>query len=297
MNLTIFPISPINSNVLDNLEEFWQSVDAIVIQCLYDELNLENKPGLVCPSSNGSHSDMNYHTFIASIESLKGYFALMCRHGYDQCNFATIQQAGVAQEVKMRIATGNINTHKGAIFNLGFCCLAVGRCIAHKIPLTITNICQQLIQNWQMPIRQQLPRQANSHGQQMYQKYGLPGAIELVSSGFELVQQKSLPCYYHIFARTHNFELAATQTLMTLIAHLADTNIAWRGGLEGLEKAQSWATAFLANGGVFQTEWEFALQQICQYFIQANLSPGGSADLLAVTSFFFRIEHEFSDFI
>ncbi|MEN6668781.1 triphosphoribosyl-dephospho-CoA synthase MdcB [Psychrobacter sp. B38] len=282
------------SEALSSKQAIWQQIDDFALDALYEEINLENKPGLVCPSGNGSHTDMSYDTFIASIKSLRGYFATLSAFGYDNRDFDDIKNTGIRQETKMRHATNNINTHKGAIFNLGFASAAIGKCLQGNEPLTTKNICAQIVKNWQYDLTQRLERKADSHGQQMYQKYGVTGAIEMVSTGFQIIQNIALPCFYETLYRTQDFEKAAMQTLMTLIASLSDTNLVWRGGLSDLRNAQTMAKQFLQAGGVHQPKWRQAVRMINRYFIHRNLSPGGSADLLAVTIFFYKVENEFN---
>lgn len=79
-------LEPTNET-LSSKQAIWQQIDDFALDALYDELNLENKPGLVCPSSNGSHSDMNYDTFMASITSLREYFATLSEFGYENRPF------------------------------------------------------------------------------------------------------------------------------------------------------------------------------------------------------------------
>ncbi len=275
-------------------QAIWQQIDDLALEALYDELSLENKPGLVCPSSNGSHTDMNHQTFINSINSLKGYFSALSQLGYEDRPFDELKDMGIYQEQKMRAATDNINTHKGAIFNLGFVCAAIGRCIQADIPLTAENICEQLVNRWQFDLTNRLQREPNSHGQKMFQKYGITGAIEMVANGFDVIRNQALPCFYHTIERTQDFEKASMQTLMTLISVLSDTNIVWRGGIKDLENAQALAKNFLHAGGVHQANWRQKVSNISRYFIHHNLSPGGSADLLAVTIFFYKVENEFN---
>lgn len=282
------------SETLFSKEAIWQQIDDFALDALYDELNLENKPGLVCPSGNGSHSDMSYDTFIDSITSLRGYFATLSAFGYDNRDFDDIKKAGIEQEIKMRQATNDINTHKGAIFNLGFASAAIGQCVQQHKPLTTQNICAQIIESWQYDLTHRLERKADSHGQQMYKKYGVTGAIEMVATGFQIIQNLALPCFYDTLHRTQDFEKASMQTLMTLIGALSDTNLVWRGGMSDLKNAQMMAKQFLQAGGVHQSNWRQAVRMINRYFIHRNLSPGGSADLLAVTIFFYKVENEFN---
>ena len=112
--------------------------------------------------------------------------------------------------------------------------------------------------------------------------------------GFEVIQGQALPCFYNTIDSTKDFEKASMQALMTLISALSDTNIVWRGGIKDLENAQALAKQFLQEGGVHQLNWRQKVNDINQYFIHNNLSPGGSADLLAVTIFFYKVENEFN---
>lgn len=295
MNIFLAPTDTFINEALSSKQAIWQQIDDFALDALYEEINLENKPGLVCPSGNGSHSDMNYDTFIASINSLRGYFATLSECGYNNRDFDDIKNAGICQEIKMRQATNDINTHKGAIFNLGFASAAIGKCLQNNEALNTQNICTQIVNSWQYDLTHRLERKSNSHGQQMYKKYGVTGAIEMVSNGFQIIQNIALPCFYDTFYRTQDFEKAAMQTLMTLIASLSDTNLVWRGGITDLKNAQTVAKQFLQAGGIHQANWRQAVSTVNQYFIHRNLSPGGSADLLAVTIFFYKVENEFNN--
>jgi len=69
------------------------------------------------------------------------------------------------------------------------------------------------------------------------------------------------------------------------IADVADTNLLHRGGVDGLRFAQASASAFLAAGGIGCPGWRKHADGIHQAFVARNLSPGGSADLLAMALF------------
>lgn len=295
MSLTCLPNHSLKQK--NTIQRIADKIDALALSALLDEVRLEQKPGLVCPSSMGSHDDMDFTLFQSSIEALQGYFARIFHLGHQQQTFSSIQQAGIQAELKMLQATQGINTHKGAIFNLGFACAGLGRCLSQGLPLDTIHICQQISQHWKTDLLHNLNRNPNSHGQQMRRKYAVSGAIEQVAHGFELVRTHALPCFKHAISHTQNMQQAAMQTLLMLIARLEDTNILWRGGMSSLLIAQDMATEFLQQGGVFQSDWQKKLHVINQYFIQHRLSPGGSADLLGVTIFFYKVEHEFSHLI
>ncbi len=64
-----------------------------------------------------------------------------------------------------------------------------------------------------------------------------------------------------------------------------DTNLVSRGGLAGLNFVQQEAQRLLWQGGVLVDGGLEALRQFDDELIARHLSPGGSADLLAVTWF------------
>jgi len=70
-----------------------------------------------------------------------------------------------------------------------------------------------------------------------------------------------------------------------LIAALEDTNLLHRGGREGLAFAQRTAREFLDAGGVGQPDWRARSLAIHREFVARRLSPGGAADLLAMSVF------------
>ncbi|MFJ5488730.1 triphosphoribosyl-dephospho-CoA synthase, partial [Hansschlegelia beijingensis] len=80
-------------------------------------------------------------------------------------------------------------------------------------------------------------------------------------------------------------EAARVEACFALIAVLEDTNLLHRGGSEGLHFAREAARRFLAEGGVVGPGWRERARAVHDSFVASRLSPGGSADLLAMTLF------------
>lgn len=280
-----------------DISQYAMQLDLLARTALYEEVSLEQKPGLVCPSTQGSHADMDFPLFQRSIHALHGYFQSQCLNGYQDIAFEDIRQCGIQAEQKMMTATVQINTHKGAIFNLGFASAAVGKCFAQDIALNAISISRIIQQTWQEELLHHLERNPNSHGQRMRNQYGITGAIEEVASGFKTVLDVAVPHYLEIYVKTEDKKRASLQALFALMSHLQDTNIVWRGGLSALYIVQDMAKQFLARGGVLQADWMQEVKKIEDYFLLHHLSPGGSADLLGVTLFMLKVEHEFRNII
>ncbi|MDR2834545.1 MAG: triphosphoribosyl-dephospho-CoA synthase, partial [Streptococcaceae bacterium] len=88
-------------------------------KALYYEVALTPKPGLVDRLDNGSHADMNFYTFIESIQALSPFFEQYVEAGFHHDGdlpdlFHKIRKIGVQAEKQMLVATNQINTHKGA---------------------------------------------------------------------------------------------------------------------------------------------------------------------------------------
>ena len=73
--------------------------------------------------------------------------------------------------------------------------------------------------------------------------------------------------------------------LLSIMAQLEDTCVLYRGGLKGAAAVKNGARAVLAAGGPGSEAGDVELQRFDRELIRRNLSPGGSADLLAATLF------------
>ncbi len=73
------------------------------------------------------------------------------------------------------------------------------------------------------------------------------------------------------------------QVCFALIAAVWDTNLLHRGGADGLRYASEAASLFLSQGGVGAPDWRARAAAVHRAFIARRLSPGGCADLLAMT--------------
>ena len=95
----------------------------------------------------------------------------------------------------------------------------------------------------------------------------------------------SPPCATAAASLRASGDAARVQCCFALVAALGDTNLLHRGGPDGLAYAQRAARAFLDRGGVGAPRWRDDALRIHRAFVERRLSPGGSADLLAMTLF------------
>jgi triphosphoribosyl-dephospho-CoA synthase len=268
-------------------------IGAIAHEALLREVWLTPKPGLVDRRNCGSHRDMDLAMFERSAHAIAAYFPRFALAGYQYAllpaaeTLPLIRSIGLAAERDMLEATGGVNTHKGGIFALGLLCTAAGRLLARgvtacsqRLGAEVSALCAGLVERELVQTNT-----ARTAGERLFRQYGMTGARGEAASGFATVRQFVLPGYAALVESGIPGDLALLQALLLLMAHNADTNLVSRGGLAGLERVQNAAHSLLAAGGAISGNGLAAMAALDDELIRCNLSPGGSADLLAVTWF------------
>jgi triphosphoribosyl-dephospho-CoA synthase len=259
-------------------------VARLAVGCLYQELSLYPKPGLVSLVDNGSHPDMTAETFMRSMFALRHYFGRICRAGMEDAPFARLKELGVEAEARMLAATSSINTHRGAIFSLGLLCAAIGRSVALSLPLTPTSLRTALVQRWGGELAGHCAASdATSNGLRAALLHSASGAREEAALGLPSVFEVGLPTMHATLTSCRSMHEAKVDTLFALMAHMSDTNVYHRGGLAGAAMVREHARAFLGAGGTANPHWEKIALDCHRQFVANRLSPGGAADLLAAT--------------
>lgn len=256
------------------------SVPELAARALRLELDLTPKPGLVDRANNGSHQDMDHALFLNSIAAITPWFTVFEQAGRDHAQqpasdqLRLLRPAGIACEQAMFAATHGVNTHKGGIFSLGLLCFAAGRLQGQRRVVSADTLCQQVSEICRGLVARELaarPR-AITAGEQQFREYGLTGARGEAEQGFATVRRAVLP-YWH----QEQGERRLHHALLRLMAANRDSNLVSRGGIEGLHYVQDYAATLLA------THWDHAaLCEMDRALMARRLSPGGSADLLAV---------------
>lgn len=263
----------------------WLAAEAMV-----KEVKLTPKPGLVDRRNNGAHSDMNFMHFMASIRAVSPWFPRFYAQGIATAGLPAsqtlraIRPTGLACEQAMFKATGGINTHKGGIFSLGLLCAAAGRLAKNAIRLSQHSLCREIRAMCAGLVDNELsnPGQAKTKGEQIFQAFGLTGARGEAEKGFDTVRRYGLPQWENVLRAGGSEEEALLRMLLALIAANPDTNLVSRGGMRGLNYARRYATRLLKIRDLSGETLTKALSHMDNAFIQKNISPGGSADLLAV---------------
>lgn len=254
------------------------------MHALHLEIRTWPKPGLVSHLDTGSHRDMDAGTFRRSAAAIAPFLATLAEAGQRGCGMDELRAIGLTAETAMLRATGGINTHRGAIFGMGLLCAAAGARATGRVDpdMTLGAVVAHL---WGTAILNG-PTLLHSHGQVARRRYGAGGARLEASRGFPSVYRVGVPMLRHgAELAASDPEAARVQACFALIATLEDTNLLHRGGAQGLRFAREAANAFLQRGGVGQPAWRADAEAVHRAFVARDLSPGGSADLLAMTIF------------
>ncbi|BBV08142.1 TPA: triphosphoribosyl-dephospho-CoA synthase CitG [Providencia stuartii] len=267
-------------------------------QAMMAEVNLTPKPGLVDKFNTGAHKDMALTDFHLSAHAIAQHFPdfLLAGAKYKQYPIeqvlTLIRPIGIACEKSMFQSTKGVNTHKGSIFSLGLLLTVIGRQLALHEPVSAKSISDEVSQMCR-GITAELKHKTirPTAGQRLYQSFGLTGARGEAESGYQLVVNLSLPYYLKQLVEGKPQELALLETLILLMANNDDTNVANRGGLEGLAWLKTQAQTLLDQGGLTTSADLEKIKSFDNQCIAKNLSPGGSADLLILTWFLSRLPY------
>lgn len=266
------------------------------VQALLYEVAATPKPGLVDREDSGSHSDMDFFTFQASAAALHPYFAECVRIGRSAHTpeeaFQRLRLPGKLAEGEMLRATGGVNTHKGAIFSMGILCGALGRLDRSRWgdPRQILAECAAMTRGLVSRDYAGLTEEtAATAGQKLYLQYGMTGVRGQVEAGFPAVAELGLPKLEAALAAGKDWNDAGCAALLAMLAETEDTNMIHRGGFDKAKAVSEKLKAILEKEPFPGRE---TLEALNREFVSDNLSPGGTADLLAIVYFLYFLKEE-----
>jgi len=259
---------------------------------LQQEVSTTPKPGLVDRNNRGAHKDMDLRHFFASATALRPFFCRFAETGFltrdadANTTFQKLRPLGMEAEAAMLKATCGANTHKGAIFSLGILCAAAGRLDpAQWQPETLLNECAAMTKGLTARDFAGITLEnAKTAGEKLYARHGITGVRGQAEAGFPAVRNVGLPILRQGLDRGLSLNDSGSITLLHLLCAIDDTNLIKRGGRQTQLALQTQIATLLKDDPFPDTDTIFRLDTD---LIQRNLSPGGSADLLAITYFLF----------
>jgi triphosphoribosyl-dephospho-CoA synthase len=254
----------------------------LAVRALIEEAELTPKPALVDERGPGAHTDLSLALMRRSARCLYPYFERMALASFQRPPGLGLRgelgAIGRSAERSMLLATGGVNTHRGAIWALGL--LVSAAAMGPISPAAIASRARRLAC---LPDRH-APR-LQSNGLRMVHRYHVSGARGEAQAGFPHAVVIGLPVLNDSRRRGVIETKARLNGLLAIMRTLHDTCLLHRGGLAALNTARDGAAAILAAGGTATAEGWQRLRQLDRDLIGLNASPGGSADLFAATLF------------
>lgn len=229
---------------------------------LLAEVHFTPKPGLVDEANNGAHRDMDVPLFERSAHALRPCFEDFVRLGIQGASPAALQQAGVRAEQAMFAATGGVNTHKGAIYSGALLLHAAGRLLSGEEEGDLCELAAQTAAA--------IPAPTGTHG----------AAVRAQCGGIRTEAVSGYPTAQAVLRQLR--QSGPLDALLLSMSRLDDSTLWHRGGAEGAQLVRSRAADILAAPA---SEREARTRRLDAELIERNLSPGGSADLLAMAFF------------
>jgi cytidyltransferase-like protein len=293
---------------------------ALAERALLMELNTPSKPGLVGPDGPGAHKDMSYDTMLAGIKALRPFWSRMAMAESPE----ELRNIGLEAEDAMLAATGGVNTHRGAIFCFGltvntiarFRQLADNESLMHSPPgkndgRTMRN---ELIISILRETALTIPLEGSKS------REGIRGARQMALDGYRDLFEDWLPYYRKLQwdtlglrPRYDNNTLSVIPSeasvshatrqklLLRIMSTLDDTCVIKRVGYDRAQKVKLEAASALPSAeenyfsgrrpknqfssAVTSLTLADALKDLCDRYAAEGISPGGAADMLALTIF------------
>lgn len=247
-------------------------ISRLAMEALEAELSLTPKPGLVDRKDSGAHQDMDYELMMRSIAALRPYFNQLALMGYNEKmpEVEEVISVGQAAEQAMLKATSGVNTHKGALFALGLTIVA-----AAHLSFQRGELDSKLLQKYISEIAEQIPSAKETHGAAVVERYQIGGALAAARDGYRQLFDDWLPCLQALTDAPDGLH----KTLLRVMMTLDDTNVYYRKGAAAVKMMRTAAGQLLEDFSIGK------LEELNEGFIHENISPGGSADMLALTIF------------
>lgn len=264
----------------------------LATRALKAELNTTPKPGLVDTHDSGAHRDMDHALMMRSIRAMHPYFVRLATLGYDSPKLPAhddIVRIGIEAEKAMFESTGGVNTYKGALFSMGLAVTAATYIIGRGKVATTTHgkeyVPGDLLSAIIIQLANGFPDTSGTHGSRAKQLAqsgcSLKSALDNAREGYSQLFGEWLPFYETRIKGDDSY--VKHKTLLRIMCDLDDTNIVYRTDYATMQQVKTQARHLLEDFS------EAGIDDLNRDFVSRNISPGGSADMLALVVFLFGI--------
>ena len=245
-------------------------IENIIKESMLEELDLDNKFGLVTPTSNGSHTDLNYSVMVNAINAvntrLKDAFFIGFKAETTDNLLNKLRPIGIECEEKMLKVTNGANAYKGFIFVGGALLAAAGFCLKKGKPFSeIYNVCANICADLSAPL--------STFGFSAY-KNGFGGVRGEAKNGFPAVK-----CAKELLD-----ENSLSTVLKRIVKSIDDSVLLKRA--KSVERYE-YFKHLISNCAEGQEK------QVTKECIENNISIGGAADILIAALMLKKIEKTF----
>lgn len=266
----------------------------LATRALHAELDTTPKPGLVDKDNSGAHRDMDHALMSRSIRAIHPYFVRLALLGFtdDMPSHDDIVKTGIEAERAMFEATNGVNTYKGALFSMGLAVVAAAGKAWQGSSITPQTLSAAISK-----LAFAFPDTKGTHGSKAKQTAAsetatFKGALDNAREGYPMLFNDWLPFYANLSKKGEPHALHLT--LLRIMCDLDDTNIVYRTSLAMMKQVKEESRSVLsrwseathgtpqADGG---TNLDTILGDMNRSFVQRNISPGGSADMLSLVVF------------
>ncbi|WP_372396444.1 triphosphoribosyl-dephospho-CoA synthase MdcB [Azospirillum sp. HJ39] len=268
------------------------------------EVSVHPKPGLVTPRSMGSHADMDLQTFMLTSAAIAPCFHRCAAIGLAHSGAAPsgaaavlplIRAVGRDYDRRLFAASNGVNTQRGALFALGLTAAAAGLSNDGHRPCSPDRLFAAAAAITRGIVERELEgcdRERLTAGEILYARHGATGIRGEAEAGFPTVAKHGLPALRAALAQEAGLNRALLHALVAIAAEAEDTTVLWRGGPDGLAFVRERAAAVRDLGGALTGRGLAEIDRFADDCVARRLSPGGAADLLAVTAAVHLLEAE-----
>lgn len=255
------------------------------------EISAHPKPGLVTPRSMGSHADMDLQTFLLTSGAIAPCFhrcaAIGITHADDPSRVLPLVRAVGRDYDRLLLAASNgVNTQRGALFALGLTAAAAGVAHDDRRPFSPERLFDAVAAVTHGIVARELVarrREPLTAGEILHARHGVTGIRGEVEAGFPTVARHGLPALRRALADGASLNRSLLHALVAIVAEAEDTTVLWRGGPGGLAFVRDGARRVRDLGGALTERGLAEVHRFGEACVERRLSPGGGADLLAVT--------------
>lgn len=266
----------------------------LAVEALLREVQTTPKPGLVDMANTGAHRDMDFRTFQASALALHPYFAEFAAYGQElpaEALLPGLREIGIRAERAMLAATGGVNTHKGMIFSMGILLSALSRWNGWEGRPTLEAL-RDMCKKIAAPLAADFAGlSGHTHGEALYLKCGVRGARGEALAGFPALFETALPVLDALTWHHGGWNQAGVVTLLHIMAAVEDSNMISRSSPERAASIRQEIARTLAQTDDIGRLTAYA-SELDGVLIKENISPGGSADILALAYFLKSLRDE-----